>query len=182
MSRLAFALLLFLAALVLFLEGRGLLRVPLAGTRLDLLPALLVYAAWRGELRHALAFAAAAGLLLDSISAVPLGAGPAALAAAAIPLEALRSRVRREEIRAQALAGLGAGLLVSLAGLILARASGGGPVAYASAGGHLLLIALANAAFAPLLFRAMDWLADQLDYKEVPAPAERQEVETQRGI
>ena len=181
MSRPVLLLLLFATALILFAQGRGLLTERILGTRIDLLPSLLVHAAWRGGFAVGTAFAAIAGLLLDTLSATPLGTSLVTLVLASLPLHATRELVARERPRVQALAGGCVAAIFHSLSLALLVLLGREPNAGWITVAHLGVLVALNALLSPILFRVFDRLEFHLTYKEIPEEAVREEVEIKRG-
>ena len=181
MSRLTFVLLLVIAALFTFIEGHGLIREGFLGTRLDWIPALLLYVAFRGSCAQALVLAACAGLFRDSLSANPLGVSLIAYALATLTAYRLRELLMRDLPLVQALvAGIAVGLF-QVASILVLWIFGYAPLVGWETLAHLVVLFGCNAVMAPLFFVMFDWLESELTYKEQPYSELRPEVEIRRN-
>jgi rod shape-determining protein MreD len=122
----------------------------LGGLRMELLPALVVYAALTAHRRRALAFALVAGLIQDALSAAPFGVSALAYGIAAVLITSLRGALDRDLPWLQ----LGAGVFTSIAASII-------PVLVVgiSFGAILkmLLVASISGVLAVMLFVALDY-------------------------
>jgi rod shape-determining protein MreD len=122
----------------------------LGGLRMELLPALVVYAALTMHRRRALAVALVAGLAQDALSATPFGVSALAYGVAAVLMTNLRGALDRDLPWIQ----LGAGALTSIAASIIPLFVVG--ISFGAVL-KLLLIAFISGAFTVMLFFALDY-------------------------
>ncbi len=181
MSRITFILLLALAALLAFVEGRGWTREGILGTRIDVLPVLVVYAALRGDFLGAVGLAAFAGLLLDSLSASPLGVSLLSLTFAALLVVRLRSVVLRDQALAQAVLGGAVSVVNPAVHLGILWVLGHRPAAGWGTVAQVGVLGLCGAVLSPCVFWLLDRLEAGLTYERKPFSRFRSEVEIKRG-
>lgn len=131
-------------------------RLPaLWGCRLELLPALVAYAALTFPRGGALALALLAGFLHDALSAGPFGVTPMVYGASAWLIHRLGAVLHREIPPLQMVAGSLVGVSGGVAGCLFAGFQAGDLW-------KLLWVAGTCALLAPLLFGLLDWGRYQL--------------------
>tara|TARA_A100001037_G_C14993079_1_gene563517 strand:+ start:176 stop:727 length:552 start_codon:yes stop_codon:yes gene_type:complete len=181
MNRLTLVLLLGMCTLMAFVEGRGLLREGLFGTRIDVLPLLVLYAAMRGSLSSALVVSSVAGLLFDSLSANPLGMSLMTLGMIGVALIQVRGVILRDQALAQICLGAGVAMANPVLGVSLLWGLGYQPVVGWGTWIQIGILGISGAILAPLLFKVFDWLESELTYAEEPSSRFRSDVEIKRG-
>ena len=132
------------------------------GARLELMPALVAYAAMSTRWPLALALALVGGVFLDALSANRLGISSVALVTVAFIGSRGQRLVLRDHWSAQMLVG---GLASLLASLVLCSSLAVGGLGWMlSLGGvaRVAQVALMSLIAAPLLFRALDIVRERL--------------------
>ncbi|MCS1407672.1 MAG: hypothetical protein M2R45_00832 [Verrucomicrobia subdivision 3 bacterium] len=181
MNRVTFILLLVMAMLMAFVEGRGLTREGIFGTRIDVLPVLVTYAALRGDLFGAVALAAFSGILLDGLSTTPLGTSLLSLSLAAVVVVRLRGVILRDQALAQAAVGGTVATLSPVLNLGILWGLGLSPVAGWGTVLHVGVLGVSGVILSPFIFLLFDWLEAELTFEEEPFSRFRSEVEIKRG-
>ena len=181
MNRIGFILLLVLATLLAFVEGRGWTREGILGTRIDALPVLVVYASLRGDFLQAVGAAVFAGLLFDSLSVSPLGTSLLSLMLVALLVIRLRGVVLRDQALAQAVLGGMVSALHPAIHLGVLWIFGLRPLIGWETLAHFGVLGLCGAVFTPLCFLLLDRLGTALTYERKPFSRFRSEVEIKRG-
>jgi rod shape-determining protein MreD len=144
------ALMVMTAALVAAAAQAQLPSLPLlGGVRVELLPALVAYAALTLPARPALACAVAAGGAQDAFSAGPFGLTAMAYATAAWLVSAIKEQLLRDAVWMQMSAGALSAALAAAAGVWAAGFS-------AVAALKLVLVAGFGSLLAPVVFAVMD--------------------------
>jgi cell shape-determining protein MreD len=178
----AFPLLLLLAAAfaVVLVQSAFDLTRWLCGAQLNLLPALMVYAALTCELPALVIVALLAGLLFDSVSANPLGTMVAALFLPAWFIYLKRGLILRELPFARFVLGLAAtGATPLIALLILLSARAELVLGWFSLAQWAVLTVIGGL-LTPLLFTALDATRNALSYQHAPATSFRPDREIRR--
>lgn len=181
MSRLTFVLLLCVAGLMAFVEGRGIVREGVFGTRIDVLPVLVTYAALRGDIYTLLGLTCLAGLLFDALSANPLGVSILSLTAVGVMLNQVRGLILRDQVLAQMALGTCATIINPFLNLFLVWILGLSPVFGWGTLFQIGVMGVSGAVLAPFFFMLFDWLEAELTYAEEPFSRFRSEVEIKRG-
>lgn len=181
MNRITFVLLMAMAAFLAFVEGRGILREGIFGTRIDVLPVLITYAALRGDLYTTVGLASFSGILFDSLSTNPLGVSLMSLCLVGALLSLLRGLVLRDQALAQMALGASVTLLNPLLNLLILWALGMSPVVGWGTVFQVAVMGVSGAILAPFFFLLFDWLEEALTYAEEPFSRFRSEVEIKRG-
>lgn len=155
---------------------RDVLSVPVA-----LGPSLVCYAALTQGLGPMTGLTILGGLLSDSLSTSPLGAGIPAPFLIGLTLHLQRHLILRDQRFAQFWIGFGAGVglpLLTLATLGLTRAH---PVTGSFTAVQLLCLGLINGLACPGLFALFDLLHRTFDYRPLASTSFRSDRETVRG-
>ncbi len=181
MNRITLILLVGVAALLAFVEGRGLLREGIFGTRIDVLPILVTYAAFRSDLFAAVGLACFSGLLFDALSLNPLGVSLISLTLVSLFLSQLRGLVLRDQALAQMALGAVVATMNPLISLGLLWFLGLSPVVGWGTVFQIAVMGASGAVLAPFFFLLFDWLEEALTYEEEPFSRFRSEVEIKRG-
>ncbi|MHB1306716.1 MAG: hypothetical protein ACYDC1_25435 [Limisphaerales bacterium] len=174
-------LLLGLAVLGVFVEATFELPRRWLGSQIDILTPLMVCCAIMAGVWEVALFAVVGGLLLDSLSANPLGLSVLPLFWTGLVLERLKDLLLRDLAYAQAvLGGLAAGVVMLLKlGLLLTL--GETPLVGWSTGWHLLVNCAGGVVLTPLLFRMVTVLCGLLAYQPSTTMSFRSDREIKRG-
>ena len=154
---------------------------PWFGAQVDLLPALMVYAALRGHLVDVVSLAVVGGLAFDSLSANLLGATLLPLFAAGLIIHARRDLILREEVFAQFVIGGIASMLVPAATLLLMLSAGQKPLLGWGTLWQFAVMGFGGAVAAPVLFWLFGFLNQFLGYQPVTQSSFRPDREIRRG-
>lgn len=151
------------------------------GIPLDVLPALVVYAALSHGLPTVLGIAMIAGLGTDALSANPIGISLVPCFMLGLVLNLRRHLLLREQGYAQLWLGLAGGIAIPLMtwGLLWMDDQ----PAPMGLGGlfRILVIGFLNAVACPALFVVFDGLRDIFDYEPIPEMGFRNDREIKRG-
>jgi rod shape-determining protein MreD len=169
------------AFLAVFLESSiGLLR-NLLGVQVDLLPALMVYAALTLGFASIVLLAVCGGLWFDSLSLNPLGASVLPLLLIGVLIYRSRDLLMREHTTAQATLGAVAGALQPLGTLFILLNMGQAPLLGWASFWQWLVLAAAGGAATPVCFKLFDRLHGALEYQPVTQTSFRPDREIKRG-
>jgi len=175
------ALILSFAFLAVF--GQATLSAPrhLLGAQIDLLPALMVYAALNADLVTLSLLAVLGGMWFDSLSANPLGVTVLPLMVAGFPIYVRRDLILRGLPFAQLVLGAAASALVPALTVLLLLNAGKQPlIGWGSLWQWLVMIA-GGAAATPLIFSLAEWCGHTLGYKPRTEAGFRPDREIHRG-
>lgn len=153
----------------------------LLGAQIDLLPALMVYAALRTHLRTVCLLALLGGLWFDSLSANPLGITVLPLLIIGVALYNKRELVVKDQPFAQSVLGLIASAAVPALALVLLLSTGQGPVLGWGTLWQLTVMAIGGAIATPLFFVLFESLQRALRYSRHSQPSFRPDREIRRG-
>jgi rod shape-determining protein MreD len=174
-------LILGVAFLAVFAQaGWGLPRL-LLGAQFDLLPGLMVYTSLSASGTTLTLLAVVGGLLLDSLSANPLGASVLPLLAVGAAAHRFRHLILREEVYAQGVLGLGASAAVPLLTVLLLLSMGCQPMLGMGSLWQWLVMSLSGAAWTPLCFVLFGRLLRALSYSPLQQGSFRPDREIERG-
>lgn len=173
--------LLLVAYLAVFFESyfRGFRTV--FGAQIDLLPALLVYAALTTGISTVCLLAALGGLWFDSLSANLLGISILPLLVVGLGIHSWRDLILREQLYARFLIGFGASALVPLFTLLSLLGAGAEPLLDWWFLWRWLVMAIGGAAFTPVFFYLFDRLNRAFNYQPLPETSFRPDREIKRG-
>jgi cell shape-determining protein MreD len=174
-------LILLMAFLAVFLQAalHGVRQV--FGAQIDLLPALMVYAALSANLTTVTLLAVFGGLSLDSLSANPLGVSVLPLFVIGLAIHSRRELILRGQLFAQFVLGLIAGAVVPALTLLTLLSTGNKPLlgwgslwqwAVMSAGGGIAT---------PIFFGLLGLCHRALSYRRVSETSFRPDREIRRG-
>ena len=153
----------------------------LFGAQIDLLPALMVYASLRTGLATMTLAAVLGGLLLDTLSANPLGVSIAPLFAAGWVIHGQRELVLRDEPFAQLVLGLGASAAVPVLTLLLLLTLGRTPLLGWGSLWQWIVMSLGGAVATPVVFQLFGLLDRALNYRRAAETSFRPDREIRRG-
>lgn len=173
--------LLLAAFLAVYFEATFTLPRRLLGAQIDLLPALVVYAALFLELPAIALLAVLGGTWFDAFSANPLGISILPLFLTGFIIHLLRELVLRELRYAQFLLGLAASALVPLLTVLLLLNGGQQPVLGASSLWQWFVMALGGAAATPACIALFAWVQRRFRYAVVTQTSFRPDRQIKRG-
>jgi rod shape-determining protein MreD len=181
MSWLSTIFVLAAAFVSVFLEASlGLFR-SLLGVQIDLLPALMVYAALTHGLTTIVLLAVCGGLWFDSLSLNPLGASVLPLLLIGFLIYRSRELLLREHVYAQAVLGLLAGAAQPLGTLFILLNKGTTPLLGWISLWQWLVMAAGSGVATPVCFKLFDRLRRALEYQPVIQSSFRPDREIKRG-
>jgi rod shape-determining protein MreD len=151
------------------------------GAQIDLLPALIVYAALRRSLTVLTTLAVAGGLWFDALSANPLGISVLPLLVVGLLIHGRRELILKEQLFAQCVLGLAASALTPVGTVLLLLTTGHPPLLGWGSLWQWVVMSLGGALFTPLVFRLFDALARGLSYRPVSETSFRADREIRRG-
>ena len=150
----------------------------LVGVQLDLLPALMVYAALSGGILTVSLLAFLGGLLFDSISVNPLGVSVLPLVLVGMAIYGGRDLLLREQRFAQVVLGLAA---VPLLTLIFLMTTGHKPLVGWGTLWQIAVMSAGGALLTPLCFHLFARLERALLHSRAPETSFRTDREIRRG-
>lgn len=151
------------------------------GAQIDLLPALMVYAALTASLMTMTTLAILGGLWFDSLSANPLGISVLPLFAAGYAIYLRREMILREQLYAQALLGLLASAMVPALTVLLLSMRREAPALGWGSIWQWLVMTAGGAAATPFVFALFNWCDRSLGYQPRIEPGFRPDREIRRG-
>jgi cell shape-determining protein MreD len=173
--------LLLVAYLAVFFESsyRGFRN--LAGAQIDLLPALVAYAALTTGISTVALLATLGGLWFDSLSANPLGISVLPLFVVGLAIHYWRDLILRDQRYAQFLLGLAASALVPVFTLLSLFGAGADPLMDWWSLWRWFVMSVGGAAFTPVFFYLFDRLNRAFSYRPLPETSFRPDREIKRG-
>ena len=175
------ALILSFAFLAVFAEATLSAPRHLLGAQIDLLPALMVYAALNADLVTLSLLAVLGGLWFDSLSANPLGATILPLMVAGFPVYLRRDLILRGLPFAQFVLGAAASALVPALTVLLLLNGGKQPLLGWGSLWQWIVMTAGGAAATPLIFSMAEWFGHALGYKVRTQSSFRSDREIHRG-
>jgi len=153
----------------------------LLGAQVDLLPALMVYAALGTGLTTVALLAFCGGLWFDSLSANPLGVSVLPLFLIGLAIHRQRDLILRDETFARLVLGLGASVAAPLLRLLLLFTMGHSPLVGWGTLWQLAVMAVGGAAATPICFELFGWLNRVLVHQNAAENSFRPDREIRRG-
>jgi rod shape-determining protein MreD len=175
------AMILSFAFLAVFGEATLLAPRYLLGAQIDLLPALVVYAALNADLLTLSLLAVIGGLWFDSLSANPLGVTILPLMAAGFPIYLRRDLILRDLPFAQFILGAAASAVVPALTVLILFNSGKHPLIGWGSLWQWLVMTAGGAAATPVIFELFNWCGQRLGYKLRTETSFRSDREIHRG-
>ena len=159
------ALILGFAFLAVF--GEATLSAPrnLLGAQIDLLPALMVYAALNADIITLSLLAVLGGMWFDSLSANPLGVSILPLMAAGFPIYLRRDLILRGLPFAQFVLGAAASALVPALTVLLLLNGGRQPLIGWGSLWQWMVMTAGGALVTPVIFALFEWCGRALGYR-----------------
>ena len=175
------AIILSFAFLAVF--GEATLSAPrfLFGTQIDLLPALMVYAALKADLVTLSLLAVMGGLWFDSLSANPLGVTILPLMAAGFPIYLRRDLILRDLPFAQCILGAAASAVVPALTVLILFNSGRQPLIGWGSLWQWLVMTAGGAAATPVMFALFNRCGHLFGYRLRTEISFRDDREIHRG-
>jgi rod shape-determining protein MreD len=169
------------AFVAVFLEASvGLVR-HLLGAQVDVLPALMVYAALTLSFTTLVLLAVCGGLWFDSLSLNPLGASVLPLLLIGFLMYRSRDLLLREHVFAQVILGAAAGAAQPLGTLFILLNKGQTPLLGWYSLWQWLVMAAGAGAVTPVFFKLFDRLNRALEYQPAIQSSFRPDREIKRG-
>lgn len=151
------------------------------GAQIDLLPAIMVYAALSSSFSTVCLLALFAGLCFDSLSANPLGVSVLPLFAVGLAIHFWRDMILRDESFAQMVLGFAAGLACPVLTLLLLLTTGRPPPLGWGTLWQLAVMSLGSALATPAFLLLFDWLHKTLAHAPMVETSFRPDREIRRG-
>jgi rod shape-determining protein MreD len=181
MSTLNSILILLVAFLAVFCEAAFNSFRNLFGAQIDLLPALVVYAALSSGLTTITLVSVLGGLFFDSLSANPLGITILPLFLAGFTIYTQRDLILRDQLFAQTVLGLSASAFVPAATLLLLLTGGHAPSLSWVSVWQWVVMSVGGMIATPALFWLFDWFDRALSYRSTTEMSFRADREIRRG-
>jgi cell shape-determining protein MreD len=181
MSTLNSILILLVAFIAVFCESAFSGIRNLLGAQIDLLPALMVYAALSAGLPTVTLLAALGGLFFDSLSANPLGITVIPLFIVGFLISTQRELILRDQLFAQSVLGLSASAFVPAATLLLLLTGGHAPVLSWFTVWQWLVMTVGGAIATPALFLLFGWFDRTFNYRSATEMSFRPDREIRRS-
>lgn len=151
------------------------------GAQVDLLPAIMVYAALNSGVTTVSLLAVLGGMCFDSFSENPLGISILPLFIVGFPIYLQRDLILRGLPFAQLVLGATASAAAPIITLLLLLNGGKHPVIGWGTLWQWMVMTAGGAAATPILFALFDWCSGALGYKPVIEIGFRPDREIQRG-
>jgi len=181
MNTLNSILILLVAFLAVFCESAfGGFR-SLFGAQIDLLPALMVYAALSAGLPTVTATAVLGGLFFDSLSANPLGITVVPLFIVGFLISLQGDRSVRAQLFAQTVLGLSASAFVPAVALLLLLTGGHAPVLSWFSVWQWLVMTVGGTVATPALFLLFGWFDHMFTFRSATEMSFRPDREIRRN-
>ncbi len=153
----------------------------LLGVQVDLLPAIMVYAALSSSFATVSVAAFFGGLCFDSLSANPLGITVLPLFAVGLAIYFWRDLILRDQPFAQTVLGLVAGIVCPILTLLLLLTTGRPPQLGWGTLWQLLVMSAGSAVATPAFFLLFEWLHKTLSHARAVESSFRPDREIRRG-
>ncbi len=157
----------------------GLRRI--VGAQVDLLPALVVYAALYGRIGIVGIVAVIGGLSFDSLSANPLGITVLPLFLCGWFINSIRDLVLRDQTFAQFVLGYCASFATPVITLLLLLTTGKQPLFGWGTAWQVLVMSIGGAIATPIVFEAFGLMDRMFGYHRSSEPSFRPDREIRRG-
>jgi rod shape-determining protein MreD len=153
----------------------------LLGAQVDLLPALVVYAALAADFTTLTLLCVCGGFFFDSLSANPLGATVLPLFAAGLVIYSKRELILRDQLFAQFMLGLAASATVPVLTVLLLLTMGKTPMLGWGSLWQWIVMSVGGAAATPLFFHLFELSGRALMYRRATETSFRPDREIRRG-
>ncbi|MBU6410665.1 MAG: hypothetical protein KGR98_09775 [Verrucomicrobia bacterium] len=174
---------LVLAAAFLAAFGEAAFSLPhrLLGAQVDLLPALMIYAALQTDIVTVSFLAVLGGLFLDSLSANPPGVTVFPLFAVGFPIWLRRDLILRDLPFAQTVLGGAASALTPALTVLLLLSMGQNPLLGWGSLWQWIVMTAGGAIATPIVFSLFEWCHSALGYQEIKETTFRPDREISRA-
>lgn len=169
------------AYLVVFLEASCFWLPRLLGAQVDLLPALVVYAALTAELPALILLAFLSGLWFDCLSVNPAGVSILPLLVVGMVIQQNKFVLLRDELFAQTVLGLGASALAPVLSAVVLLSLGQEPILGMASIWQWLIMTLVGGASTPILFKVLDAFRRAITYQPTKLAGFREDREIKRS-
>ena len=153
----------------------------LLGAPIDLLPALMVYAALGSDLATMVALAVLGGLWFDSLSANPLGITILPLFLAGFVIYIRRGLIMQEQYYARFVLGLAASAFVPMLTLLMQLSGRNTPLFGWGTLWQWLVMSVGGGLLTPVCFSVLGRLSHALTYRPLPENSFRPDREIRGG-
>jgi hypothetical protein len=153
----------------------------LIGAQIDLLPALMVYAALCTNITTVTLLAVLGGLWFDSLSANPLGLSVLPLFVVGLVIHVKRDLILRDQTFAQLVLGLAASAAVPGLTLLLLLTTSHTPLFGWGTVWQLIVMSVGGAIATPVCFELFGWLERTLVHQRAQQSSFRSDREIRRG-
>lgn len=153
----------------------------LLGAQIDLLPALIIYAALSTNLVTLTLTAVLGGLFFDALSANPLGVTILPLFTVGMLIYSQRELILREQLFAQFVLGLAASAIVPALTVLLLLTKGQTPLLGWGSLWQWTVLSVGGAVATPVLFQLFDLFDRTLNYRRATESSFRPDREIRRG-
>ena len=153
----------------------------LLGAQLDLLPALMVYAALTTGIATVAMLAVFGGLAFDALSANPLGISVLPVFVVGLSIHVNRDLILRDQVFAQVVLGLAASAATQVLALVMLLTTGHNPLIGWGTLWQLVVMSLGGAVATPVCFEIFGWLNRTLIHGRVSETSFRPDREIRRG-
>jgi len=163
--------------------GEAVFNAPrvLLGAQVDLLPALMIYAALNVDIITLSLLAVLGGMWFDSLSANPLGISILPLMVAGFPVHLRRDLILRDAPFAQFMLGIAASALVPALTVLMLLNGGQQPLIGWGSLWQWIVMTVAGGLATPVIFKLGDWCTGALGYQERTQTSFRPDREIDRG-
>jgi len=151
------------------------------GAQVDLLPAIIVYAALCSSLPTVCLVAFFGGLCFDSLSANPLGTSVLPLFALGFVIHLWRDLILRDQVFAQVVLGLAAGIACPMLTLLLLLTIGRPPQLGWGTLWQLIVMSLGSGLVTPVFFLLFEWVHKTFVHAPAVESSFRPDREIRRG-
>ena len=174
---------LILAAAFLTVFGEAVFPLPRhwLGTQVDLLPALMVYAALTADITTVSLLAVFGGLWFDTLSANPIGISIMPLFAIGFVIYLKRELILRESPFAQFILGASASAIMPALSVLLLLTGGQEPLLGWGSIWQWLVMTAGGAVATPIMFQFFTWCRHALGYPPRVETSFRPDREIRRG-
>lgn len=153
----------------------------LLGAQVELLPALVVYAALASGLTTMTLVAALGGLWFDTLSANPLGVSVLPLFVVGLVIHSRREFILRDQPFAQFVLGLCASATVPMLSLLVLLTLGRTPLLGWGSLWQWFVMSVGGAIATPIFFQLFGWCDRALNYRRASETSFRPDREIRRG-
>lgn len=181
MNALSLCLVLLVTFLTVFLESTVNFTRDWLGAQIDLLPALVVYAAMSNKPLLTTMIAVFGGIWFDSLSMNPLGLTVVPLMVAGMVILYCREVVLRDQLSAQVIIGMTVGAAVPLVEVLMLLTLGKAPLLGWGSLWQWLVMTVGCGVATPVVFLLFDMFEHWFSYQPMPETTFQHNREMKRG-